>query len=215
MYKFRWWELSTNIFFWQNWTPPKKMFWPYVGICILFCVAGAVNSGWSQFALAIPFAAALTWLIWVRFGGVKASVLLPFFAACVIVSNHQDSVHMLYPGLGGQLTLTEEICLVEYSVESYRPAYRSLFSDCEQTTSRYKLTEKLPKHSVYKVKGISHNYADMGDRVVPMIMVQGELLALSSGYRVQPDLRARWAHILGLLMIWPISPLLVPALFQV
>jgi hypothetical protein len=55
------------------------------------------------------------------------------------------------------------------------------------------LAEKFSPGVVYKVGGIKHSYADMGDQVLPVIKVRGELHEVYCDYRIKPELRAGWA----------------------
>ena len=193
---------------------PGKMFWPYVIVCVIFCIAGAVNSGWSQYFLAIPFALLLMWLITKRLSWIGVVLVLPFMADCVFVSDQRDHFQFLYPGLGGRLTFTAEHCLTEHAASQYGKAFRMVSQSCESLISGESLIKVIASGATYQVEAISHSYADMGDQVYPMIRVSGELLEARGAYVVDTALRSDWAIYLGLLMVCALPLLVLSSIYS-
>lgn len=182
-------------------------------VCVLFCIAGAVNSGWSRYYFATPFACILIWIVAHRVGPWHTLWLVPFFLACIFVSETQDDNPYLYPGRDGHLVLRSHVCVATFGSSHSPEPVRHYSMGCLPDN---KLVVKAGTR--LRVEGFVHAYGDMADRLAPLVRLDGELRPLFGAEQdVVPPLRARWAHRLGLLMYWPVLPFVMlqsPALFK-
>lgn len=176
-------------------------------LCVLFCLSGAINSGWSRYWMALPWAGLLVWIVQRRAGWIHTMWLVPFFAACVYVSETQDENRWLFPGLGSEVVLRRDVCLVKFSDE--RVPW--LTSICDKFGDQ-KVLDVLKAGSRFRVEGIRHSHADMGDQVDPVVRYKGTLYPVSRDeVEGQVGLQAEWSRAFSVLMMWPVFPLMLRA----
>jgi hypothetical protein len=194
-----------------------------IAACILFCLGGAVNSGWSRYAMATPAAAYLLWIAHrtdTRKGAGQWHVRLAAIAlaaGCIGISTTQDRNTFLYPILvNGTATLIKGGKVVQFSQDEL-----ALFLDdtntAASTTDLGRTIKHHPAGATFKVVGIEHSYADLGDRI-NLVVHDGErsftILHHSYGSHTDPWIKLSnqtvqhpVAQYLGLLMAWPIFPI--------
>lgn len=176
-------------------------------VCVLFCLSGAVNSGWSRYWLAIPWAALLVWIVRRRAGWWHTLWLAPFFAACVYVSETQDTNPWLFPGLHSEVTLRRDACLVQYSDELV-PWITPACGDFGVG----KVVGTVKAGTRFRVEGIRHSYANMGDQVDPVVSYAGKLHPVGrDDVDSATPLQAEWSRYASILMMWPVFPLMLRA----
>lgn len=227
--------------------------WPLWVLCVAMGAGGAVNEGFSGWAMFIPFAFLMWGLAWLgdqsqaermlgkldrtkRRCWERRVCVVMFWALVVAVSGTQYKNPWIYPilDMGYVTALTDgKIGLHEGLVKS-PPFLDALNLAGLEGGGNYKELRRYTKGTIFRVVGI---YGDMGDlyQKVGLVLSDGqteftvternwterspELLARDGtgkmgillAQKVKPSktVQAPWAKGLGLLMLWPVGPLLV------
>lgn len=208
---------------------PKSLRPWLFAVAWVFVYGGAVNLGFSDFFMALPFAlfviyAAAKWgRQYVFFTVLLVMVVVPLY---YLKKTHSS---VFYPAVGQMFTVSEDVCLVLHkssysgsefvSVSSITPD-RSCGSDKDSDAVRW---VTLKAQTPLQIRQIKVSHADMGESyVIHTDSELGDVAFYGSEYTVWPDgrrieqreLRRAIFYIPSILMYWPTGPIMLMALFK-
>ncbi len=172
---------------------------------ILVCLGGAVNSGWSGFWLASPFALVLIFYFF-RHKTILGFVI-GFIVLCITINLTQDKNPLIYPKLNQEIALKDTCGWLVHDSKEYDIYLFNHNEYCSEDSVIGGVTYKAYNITAgnYKVIGVYHSYADMGDKTYHIIDANGKRAVVSFGELAQ----APWANKLSLFVMWPVFPILI------
>lgn len=197
----------------------KIFLWILYLIGILFILGGAVNNGFSRFFMAIPFMILVSLIskIW-----LKNDKLFYFSISLIILSIAtnltQTKNHFLYPILSdGYIEILKDGYHIEFSDGS-----GSFITEEEKNNEHQILPEniiytRLSKGDKFKVTGIKITHPEFGTNINLTTNIgrfstydyQPINAEQSLNIKINKEIQTEWSSKLGLLMLWPLFPVML------
>ncbi len=196
-------------------------------ICILFCLGGAVNVGWTRFFLAIPFALLLIFIVKKNLTLLVGSILFIFF--CIMVNYTSTSNPLFFPKLSKSIFIEEGCALVypnsqvlyKYEPKAYgfHQGYisktplidkkKTLKQECESKKLQ-DLESIFIDKGTYSVVGVWLSAPDMSSKSHYIIQVKDGKKVVEQRIQAQSN----WTNNLSSLMYYPAIPILIMSLLN-
>ncbi|OHA84493.1 MAG: hypothetical protein A2408_01495 [Candidatus Yonathbacteria bacterium RIFOXYC1_FULL_52_10] len=190
----------------------KQLLWGLYGISIVFILGGAVNAGFSGYAMAIPFMGLALWVSRSKLQSRTAfSLAAALIVAAVFVSHTQTKNPILFPVLS------------DGYVEILEDGYQETFFDGSGGFTQEKDADvcmgcgeitytKLTKGDIYQVLGVRLGHPDFGTSISVVTEV-GEFskhdyspsAGMDAYIKLNKPPRAHWADVVSFSMAWPIA----------
>lgn len=197
------------------------------GISCVFVYGGDVNFGGFDFIPAIPFLGFILFSAYKWKRAYLALAVIVIMTCSPLYFLKKQHGYWFHPALEREFTFNQDICLTEYAhgIEHFVLA-SEIRSDLPCNSSNIGgaiKSEILPMGTKFKVKRVSVSNADFGESyVIHADTKMGELALYGNEFAVwmdgkkieQGDLRRAIFYIPSLLMYWPVSPFLIPAIFK-
>ncbi len=189
----------------------QKKFVIYYLVCIPFIISGAVNAGFSRYFMAIPF---IVLALWISRSKLNNALLfygtIALIVVVVFVSHTQTRNPLLFPIIsGGQIEILRDGYQITYEDGSGGFSNDSSCDSCITKT-------KVSKGDVHKVLGVLMGYPDFGEKIILVTDIgqfdqydYAPVVGDEKNIRLNKPARAAWADALGMLMAWPMAPIMV------
>lgn len=198
-------------------------------VCAIFILGGAVNNGFSWFVMAIPFVVVYVKLLKGFNQPQKACLIALLLLFCSPIFIDKSHSTLFYPCLGSKVTLAKGWGYVQFVGSKH---YSLIKPDALRDYANVKVGEMLlkplkvfssPVEMTMSEMGVS--FADFGTTLEPVFMDKtGNSYSINS-YSFNNEIRrgsiktddlsdteelqSYWTERLGLLMTWPVWPVIL------
>jgi hypothetical protein len=202
-------------------------------ICAVFTFGGAVNLGWSGFAMAVPFM--VLWGVTAYKAGSKTIIvsLLIFLMILPFYILRKNESYIFFPANGQEIVLNQDACFKVFT-NKYDPPYEdfilasSLTDEPNCLNAKYhmsdiKKTKLVSKGTKYIIEKTEVSHADMGEHFLATVkdsdgklsIFKPNLFSYTDGKPLTEDtLKNPYFYYPSLLMYGPILPLSLFSLFS-
>lgn len=194
-------------------------------VCLLFAAGGAVNQGFSAFVFALPFIR----LLYSALPGRaihRMAMAAGTTAIMVAISLTAETNRIIYPHIGEtfQASCGWDVITDKYAPQSIKAiVHQGKYVDADFILDRH----PLPCSTSWTLRRVTLSHPDFGTTYDPVFAVEGQefvmhdsdlTAALEAGDISRPglssaeQLQSTWTARLGMLMMWPMLPIMLLAM---
>lgn len=198
-------------------------------VCAIFTYGGAVNLGFSGFAMAVPFMALWSFIAYHSPKLLKIISGIIFIIICGFYALKKTDNNIFYPANGIEITLNKNSCFDSYFSSNQKYvliSYSKTPEDCitgKNSMGAVYNSKVVLAGAKYTITRTDTSYANLGEQAIAYLNdIDGEVYVFElsrfnkadGAVLKQSDLRQYYLYYPSLLMYWPVFPILIFTAFS-